>query len=100
MNKCPTPAFKGLQSRAMTGLEVKDTGPLAALPDSVTLGIERDLFEPAFSLVRYREVYLPVHGAVRYEVVHVEMFFRLSTFLSVSFRTFHKEEAKENSWKG
>ena len=67
MNKCPTPAFKGLQSRATTGLEAKDTGPLAALPDSVTLGIECDPFETTFSLVRYRDVYLPLHGAVRYK---------------------------------
>lgn len=67
MNKCPTPAFKWLQSRAMTGLEAKDTGPLAALSDSVTLGIEHDPFKPTFPLVRYREVYLPVHGVVRYK---------------------------------
>lgn len=51
----------------MTGLEAKDTGPLAALSDSVTLGIEHDPFKPTFPLVRYREVYLPVHGVVRYK---------------------------------
>ena len=51
----------------MAGLEAKDTGPLAALPGSVTLGIECDPFEPMFPPVRYTEVYLPVHGVLRYK---------------------------------